>query len=101
MIYFDRKFLELATALNVNIVLFLRYVDDTNCVVEGVQRSLVLDLEEKKFIDKDPSSDRDEVKTEGEMMDLMRTMADSIVKMVKWEADYNPSTLMPGSRCWT
>ena len=86
MIWWDGEFLKLCETVRLDIMFFLRYVDDTNKAV--IPPPLGTRFQEGQFkvipelVEEDQLKDRDKVVGE-----LLRTMADSITPMLKFEED--------------
>ena len=85
MIHFDHMFLKAAEALSLAILLYKQYVDDVNCIVRKVKKSMQLDKIHMRLIDTNPDHENDMMKDEEEMMTLLREIADRMTTMIKWE----------------
>ena len=80
--------MKLDASLSLAILLYMRYVEDINCVARSIKSTMKFDPITQKMYDEDPDSDPNVLKTEADMMDLLRQIADSVTKMIKWEADW-------------
>ena len=86
MIWWDKEFVDLCQKTGINLLMYLRYVDDTNKALIApplgsrfVDGKLVVSNES---IEEDRKQDRDKV-----VGCLLKTMANSIVEMFKFEED--------------
>ena len=70
----DQEYLELLATLGINVALFLRYVDDCNEVVKKVKKSVRYDTVSKTLIDDQSDSPEDDLKSDEDMMKMMRDM---------------------------
>ena len=89
MLWFDFEFMKLAASLSIAIEMYKRYVDDINLVCRGVKKTIRYDPVERRLIDDSEEGDEEvEKKNDEEMMQLLREIANSVTKMVTWEADW-------------
>ena len=86
MIWWDNEFLKLCNNVQLELMFFLRYVDDTNKAVIppplGTRFNEGKLVVKPELVEEDMSRERDQV-----VGDLLRTMADSISPMLRFEED--------------
>ena len=86
MIWFDIKFQELVKQLGINLILYMRYVDDAQELVEKLRGKVRFDKTSKTLVNDDP--DCQLMMTDQQMMKLLQDIADSVTTMIRWEADF-------------
>ena len=72
--------------LGLELLLYQRYVDDMD--VSGVRVKVGMKYDEEADMLTNDEPDNDEVKDDAQMMELLRKIANNMIKMITWEEDH-------------
>ena len=104
MLWWDRKFLNLANRAGAHIQMYKRYVDDTNIILKGIEPNVEWDETSERMITRITTPD-DKEKIDMRTAREIRRMANSISESIQWE-EAVPSNSPQGKlpildlQCW-
>lgn len=82
MLWWDKRFLDLLSSLNLVIYLYSRYVDDRNFVSKAIPKNMKYDRSRKKMIECEVIDDDNNDK---HTFREIRKIADDVITMFQWE----------------